>query len=93
MGLDPHYWRITFFFLSLGRCLTIKENAEIILLIIYSKESNRCENQVGLEDSTPRFVYSIAVNPLMYKDKVTDRLIKPSVGALRLPRAFPKLHT
>lgn len=44
--LEDHFF---FFFLSLGRCLTIKENAEIISLIIYSKESNRYENQVGLD--------------------------------------------
>lgn len=37
------------FFLSLGGCLIIKENAELLSPIIYPKEPKRCGNQTGFE--------------------------------------------
>ena len=37
--LVPHNWRSAFFFLSLGRCLSVKENAEITPPIIYPQRT------------------------------------------------------
>lgn len=66
----------SFFFLSLGRCLCVKENAEITPPLFTPKEPVD-DNKMAKKLPTPHFAHSIVVNLSVYREKFTERLINP----------------